>query len=88
MLSSMKFEEVLLYLVVALIILLALRDILCWYWKINEWISLLEENSKKQDKIIDLLNDSITAKTKNDASKNNVGNLDDILKDINKENLM
>ena len=37
-------------LVITLVILLICREIVCWYWKINEGIRLLKEISAKLDR--------------------------------------
>ncbi|EKE29015.1 MAG: hypothetical protein ACD_2C00248G0003 [uncultured bacterium (gcode 4)] len=55
--SGMRTEEIVFYIIIAIVIMLAIRDILCWYWKINEGIALLEKGIKKQDEIIKILMD-------------------------------
>ncbi|RJQ29325.1 hypothetical protein C4571_01705 [Candidatus Parcubacteria bacterium] len=48
--NSFRPGDVLIALGVAILIFLALREFLCWYWKINKIVGLLEdikENTKK-----------------------------------------
>lgn len=42
----MSLEKYILALIITIAIFLICREIVCWYWKINKRISLLEENNQ------------------------------------------
>ena len=68
-----------------IVIFFAVRELLCWYWKIDQWLALFEKNLESQNKIIWLLQDVIIATLKNwdEISKNNnSSDLSWILKEI------
>ncbi len=43
---------VLIGILLAVLVILAIREIACWYWKINNIVSLLEEINSRLDKIL------------------------------------
>ena len=42
---------VFIWIVVAIVVWLIVREIMCWYWKINRAISLLESIDRKLDRL-------------------------------------
>ncbi|HHZ97348.1 MAG TPA: hypothetical protein EYN67_17795 [Flavobacteriales bacterium] len=42
-----------------LFVFVLIREIVCWYWKINKGILLQEKSIKNQEKIIELLTPAI-----------------------------
>lgn len=44
-------DSVLVYIFIAIIFWLLVREIMCWYWKINRAITLLESIDRKLDKL-------------------------------------
>jgi len=54
----MNTDSLLIYvliLLVVVIVFLLIREVLCWYWKINTRIELQEEQIKLQKEILNLL---------------------------------
>lgn len=45
------FESVSVYIIIAILFWLLVREIMCWYWKINRAITLLESIDRKLDKL-------------------------------------
>ena len=45
----MKTSDIIMYVVIAIIVLvlifLLLKEVICWYWKINKRVSLMEETN-------------------------------------------
>lgn len=58
------------WLIVFLLIWLIMREVICWYYKINKNMKLKEESLKKQDEIIRLLK-SIVGETEHIQQDNN-----------------
>ena len=44
---------------IGILLFLILRELFCWYWKINTRIYLLEKSLQAQNKTVELLNDLI-----------------------------
>ena len=44
---------------IALTVFAIIREIVCWYWKINERVDLLKQTISNQEKIIALLTPAI-----------------------------
>lgn len=53
----------LVYLLIVIVVFLILRQVMCWYWKININISLQEEQIKLQKETIKLLEKLVNPKT-------------------------
>ncbi|PKM11168.1 MAG: hypothetical protein CVV13_10165 [Gammaproteobacteria bacterium HGW-Gammaproteobacteria-3] len=51
----MNGNEILVYIVVAIIVFLIFREIICWYWKINRNVELLTEICGKTNRNVALL---------------------------------
>jgi ribosomal protein S13 len=64
----------------SLLITYALREVICWYYKINERIKIQEENNKQLKRIADYLINSDNIKTVVEADeKENNSNLNDLI---------
>lgn len=62
-----------LILIIGVLIFFAIRDIICWYWKINARISLLEQSLDVQVRIGQLLGELVveSQEIRKELSKNN-----------------
>jgi len=61
--NSDLFLVFLVYLLISIVVFLILRQVMCWYWKININISLQEEQIKLQKETIKLLEKLVNPKT-------------------------
>jgi len=62
-------STILVVLVILAVIFLILREVMCWYWKINERISLQKEQNLILKRILDELRNEPRTKKKNHTKK-------------------
>ena len=60
-------ETILIWVLVGIVVALLLRELLCWFWKINEAVTLLKEIDSKLSKLI-LLNQNVDVPKERDTA--------------------
>ncbi|NWJ51199.1 MAG: hypothetical protein HXX14_10060 [Bacteroidetes bacterium] len=71
--SSEILISFLIYIVITIVIFLLLREVMCWYFKINHAITMQEEQIQLQKKTVDLL-EKLVKSTHNHSQNENIEN--------------